>query len=306
MAAPDRAEPPRVRFLNVISTKRSGHHALVNWIEDGSSERTRFINNAVIDEALLRSFAGLVSGARGPLTVIMNFEGVTVSGVSRTIAGQKAAGAAVENILFVRDPLNVCASLMHRKAMVHAELVMVLRQLFSLRDWLAAYRRGTADADLVFYNRWLVDDDYRALLAERLSIAPAAVRNEITKFGGGSSFKDLARGGSEAAPRLTSRWKKYAGDRLFRCLLTHPQFADVFLEEVRGEICDARGESDADAERAAYLEAAVRERRSSPYVDRLIDGLARDPDAFCRIEGLSAGLSKRLYIVRTHAKALFR
>ena len=112
----------------------------------------------------------------------------------------RALGAAQHNMLFIRDPLNACASLMQRKAVVYVELVMILRQIFALSDWLKRYQSGESGLDLVFYNRWLADETYRQAVADRLAIENVAVRSEITKFGGGSSFQD-AEGGSAAAPR---------------------------------------------------------------------------------------------------------
>ncbi|MCL4767793.1 MAG: hypothetical protein KJZ80_16320 [Hyphomicrobiaceae bacterium] len=301
---PPSASAPPAGFLNVVSTKRSGHHAFIDWIRDGSAGPVRFINNAVIDPALLGSLPGLARSAAAPAAIVMNYEGVSIPGVSKAMAAQAATGAAVRNILFVRDPLNACASLLQRKALRHAELVMVLRQLFALRNWLKLHQGGQFVGELVFYNRWLADEHYRESLAERLSISPARLPDAITSFGGGSSFQDLSKGGEGAAPHLLRRWKRFADDRLFRTLVTHPHFCGVFLDEVSGAVRDAMGESDEDTERAAYLEAASRQRRRHPIVDRVIEGLIANEAVFERIEALPAGLEKRLTIAKAHIGAL--
>ena len=291
-----------VKFLNIVSTKRSGHHAFIEWIEDGTARQTQFINNAVVGPGLLARLPGLASTS-GDI-ILMNYEGVTVAGVSKVIAAQAATGAAVENVLFIRDPLNACASLLHRKSLQHLELVMVLRQLFALRSWLKHYQNRQFEGDLVFYNRWLQDRRYKDSVAARLSINSGSVPDQITSFGGGSSFQDLATGGESAAPHLLNRWRSYADDRLFRSLVTHPYFYDVFLAELSGAISDSAGENDADEERASFLESTRRKRKRNPLVDRIIDRLSEHQAAFERIEALPPGLRKRLLITKAHIGAL--
>jgi hypothetical protein len=302
-AAATGARSSNVRFLNVISTKRSGHHALIKWVEDGSRQPTCFINNAPINDAFLARISDLVAKASEPTTVILNYEGVSVAGVHKILAHQRTLGAPQHNMLFARDPLNACASLMQRKAAVYAQLVMILRQLFALSDWLRRYQAGDSGLDLVFYNRWLADENYRQTIADRLAIQNKPVRSEITKFGGGSSFQD-AQGGSAAAPRLLSRWTSYKDDPLFRTMVGHPRFVDIFLAEVNGTITDAGGESDYGQDRAAYLESLRGQPPASAYANRMINGLSRNTRAYQDIEALKGGLHKRALILKAHVGAL--
>lgn len=295
---------PPVRFFNVISTKRSGHHAFISWYRDGSSGKTEFLNNQVIGNAVVPKALALAQGSAQPATIILNYEGVTVPGVKRILTAQRAAGIPAHSVLFVRDPLNLCASLVRRKPLRHAELVMVLRQLFALRNWLRLLDQDRSCADLIFYNRWLADEDYRAETARLLGVKALPVGAQVTRFGGGSSFQDLAEGGSSSAPRLLRRWKGYEDDSLFRSLVTHPVFADVFLKEVAGELCDALGENDGNEERAAFLRSACRQRRRNPHVDRLIEGLARANGVFETIEMLPPGPYKRYTILKAHLRAV--
>ena len=295
---------PFVRFLNVISTKRSGHHALIKWIETGSPVPTRFINNAAINPELFGRISDLVRNIREPTTIILNYEGVTPAGVGKVLTVQKDSGASVQNVLFVRDPLNACASLMQRKAVVYAELVMILRQLFALKNWLDLYQQGKANADLVFYNRWLADDDYRASVAQRLGINAQPVGTEVTAFGGGSSFRDLAQGGAAAAPKLLNRWKAYEHDAVFRSLVSHPLLAGTFHDELRGAITDSAGESDRDSGRASFLDVTKRARPSNTVIDRTIVGLNDDQQAFEAIEALPSSMHKRALILKAHMRAL--
>ncbi len=296
--------PPLVRFLNIISTKRSGHHALIAWIEDSSLQRTQFFNNSVLQARTFEKLPELARKQTEPTTVILNYEGISPSGVAGALARQKECDAVIDEVLFIRDPLNVCASLMRRRTNIRLKLFNVLRQMFALRNWLHEYQQKRTDADLVFYNRWLSDYEYRNAFARRLSLNPVAIRSEISKFGGGSSFRDLSSGGSMAAPQLLNRWKHYKDDPIFQAIVGHSYFAGAFHALASGSITDARGESDYDEERASYFEKLRRQPQTSAYVSRMIDGLSRRQEVFEQVEATRAGFYKRSLVLRAHVSAL--
>jgi hypothetical protein len=299
------AHKPLVRFLNIISTKRSGHHALIAWIEDCSPQSTLFFNNSVLQARTFEKLPVLARTLTEPTTILLNYEGISPFGVASALARQREADAVIDKVLFIRDPLNVCASLMRRRSNVRVKLFNILRQMFALRNWLHEYQQKRIDADLVFYNRWLVDHEYRDAFANRLSLKPVPIRSEITKFGGGSSFRDLNAGGSAAAPQLLNRWKYYKDDPIFQSIVGHPYFRTAFHDLANGSITDIRGESDYDAERAAYFEKLRRQPAKSAYVSRIIDGLSRKQEVFEQVEATRAGLYKRSLILRAHVSALF-
>ena len=80
--------------------------------------------------------------------------------------------------MFLRDPLNLCASLIRRKALPWLEIVAILRQLFAERDWLMIHaRQEVPTLQLIPYSAWLNDNTYRRRIAEafdlRSSTSPA-------------------------------------------------------------------------------------------------------------------------------------
>lgn len=297
-----------LEFINVISTKRSGHHAFVRWLRQHRETPAAFVNNAVIGEPI-RSHLGKVSGpaARGKGangTSIFNFEGVTRLGLEAAWQMQRAAGGRRVDLLFLRDPLNLCASLMHRKRLVRLDLVMILRQLFAQRDWLEAYAEGTMPGlSLIGYNAWVLDDDYRQRVADRLGLRSSERVAAVTRHGGGSSFKDLASVGDDEARRLTTRWHRYRDDALFGVLLTHPRLLPWFEAALAGEIRDSFDGDLADPDGLAHLRAVARARPRQPYVDRMIDALSDRQDLFHRIE-CGTSFEKKLGIARAHLAML--
>lgn len=297
-----------LEVINVISTKRSGHHAFVRWLRQHRDTPAAFVNNAVIGDPI-RSHLGKVSGpaARGKGahgTSIFNYEGVTLLGLEAAWRMQRAAGSRRVDLLFLRDPLNLCASLMHRKRLARLDLVMILRQLFAERDWLQTYADGTVPGlSLIGYNAWVLDSDYRQQVADRLGLRSSERVAAVTRHGGGSSFKDLATVGDDEARRLTTRWHGYRDNALFGALLTHPRLLPWFEAALAGEIRDSFGADLADPDGLAHLRAVARARPRQPYVDRMIDALSDRQDLFHRIES-GTSFEKKLGIARAHLAML--
>ncbi|MGK9170158.1 hypothetical protein KXR53_27845 [Inquilinus limosus] len=295
-------------FINVISTKRSGHHAFVRWLRQHRDTPTAFANNLVIGEPirsrLLRLDRPPAPGKSAPDAVIFNYEGVTRLGLEVAWRLQRVADGRMVDLLFLRDPLNLCASLLHRKRLVRLDLVMILRQLFAERDWLEAYAEGAVPGlSLIGYNAWLTDAAYRQRVADRLGLRSSERVTAVTRHGGGSSFKDLASVGDDEARRLTTRWHGYREDSLFGVLLTHPRLLPWFEAALAGEIRDSFGADLADPDGLAHLRATARSRPRHPFIDRMIDSLADRQDLFHRIES-GTSFEKKLGIARAHLAVL--
>lgn len=297
-----------LEFVNVISTKRSGHHAFVRWLRQHRETPAAFVNNVVIGEPIrahLRTVTGPGAHGKGANgTTIFNYEGVTLLGLEAAWRMQGAAGGRRVDLLFLRDPLNLTASLMQRKRLARLDLVMILRQLFAERDWLKAYAEGAVPGmSLVGYNDWVLDTAYRRRVADRLGLRSSERIAAVTRHGGGSSFKDMASVGDDEARRLTTRWHGYRDDSLFGAVLTHPRLLPWFEAALAGEIADSFGSTLADPDGLAHLRAVARARPRHPYVDRMIDTLS---DRQALFHGIECGTSfeKKLGIARAHLAVL--
>lgn len=297
------ASKATARYLNVISTKRSGHHAFISWVQAGSRQRTQFFNNCAIKKRTLNRVPSLSREQTEPTTLIFNYEGVTPRGVARALSRQQSTNSIIDKIIFVRDPLNVCASLMHRESNIHAKLFRIMRQMFALKSLLELHRQEPCFADLIFYNRWLTDGCYRDNVAQQLSLSRSMVISEISKFGGGSSFQDLSHGGDAAAPKLLTRWKTYKDNSIFQAIVGNPHFVSTFQDVSSGVIRAANGETDFDEERADYLHRLSRQKTSRTYMDRLIDGFARDQRFFEKIDSRVPRFYKDAMILNVYLRA---
>jgi hypothetical protein len=300
-----------LEFINVISTKRSGHHAFISWLRERSGRPSRFINNAVMGAPMKahmlrlsaeRARAGI--GSSPPKTVIFNYEGVTRAGLELTWAAQRAVGGHIRNVLFLRDPLNLCASLIHRKALPWLEIVAVLRQLFAEREWLTIYAQREVPAlQLILYNAWLIDDAYRRHIAEAFELQSSTRIHEVSSYGGGSSFSRSTILADPAVASLTTRWHSYRDNAFFNALMTHPNLRPSFEAALSGEIADEAGHSLADDAGLAHLRAKSRPRSRHLLVDRMADRLSERPDLFHAIECSNAE-RKKIHLVWAHITAL--
>jgi hypothetical protein len=299
-----------LEFINVISTKRSGHHAFIAWLREHRGRPTRFINNTVLGAPMaaqvqrLSAMRALTRTGSSPTTVILNYEGVTRTGLELAWAAQRAVNGTIRNVLFVRDPLNLCASLIRRKALPWLEIVAILRQLFAERDWLLMHARKEVPAlQLIPYGTWLNDDAYRRRIAEAFDLQSSTRLLDISTYGGGSSFGRSKRLRGPDVVALTTRWHAYRDDAFFNALITHPQLRPCFEAALAGEITDEAGHSLADDAALAHIRTKSRPRSGHLWVDRTVDRLSERQDLFHAIE-CSNARRKKAHLVRAYMAAL--
>lgn len=290
------------RFVNVISTKRSGHHAFIEWYRMHHPVSTVFLNNHPLNDTLSKHLISHVA-SRQNIPLILNYEGAMPSGVQKTILHQTNLSDDIKSIVFLRDPLNVLASLIHRKQSKIANLVMIARQLLAQRYWLLDRQSLNSGFLHVSYNSWLFDASYRTLVSETLGLQSHELSNAITPQGGGSSFgheKELS-GGDRL--KLAKRWHGYRGEPFFEALAAHPIFAKVFHQAYCGCFPDSFNGTFADDEARDYLEKLSKRRRSISIVNHLIHRLADRIDLFEKMD--SAGSTgKKPLILRAYLTAV--
>jgi hypothetical protein len=299
-----------LEFINVISTKRSGHHAFIAWLRAHKGRPTRFINNAVLGEPMtayvqrLSAERSLVGNGSSPATVIFNYEGATRRGLELTWVAQRAVNGTIRNVLFLRDPLNLCASLIRRKALPWLEIVAILRQLFAERDWLMIHaRQEVPTLQLIPYSSWLNDDTYRRRIAEAFGLQSSTSLYEVSSYGGGSSFSRSTEFLGPDVVSLTTRWHAYRDDAFFNALITHPKLRPCFETALAGEIAGEAGHTLADDGALAHLRAKNRPRSGHLWVDRMVDRLSERQDLFHAIE-CSNARGKKAHLVRAYMAAL--
>lgn len=281
-------------FLNIISTKRSGHHAFIDWILAQAPDAV-FVNN----RPLPRAEADMRAARDGRLHIV-NFEGITPHGVARVQAAERGSR---REVVFLRDPLNTVASLIRRKARPVAEVVMLCQQLFALRDWLER-RRGPGEEVHISYNAWLLDPGYRQTAAERLGLPGADLPEAVTAPGGGSSFGGPARVDEAGRAARLQRWRNLADHPAFNAMIGHEAVRDTFEAACAGDLVDALGADFRDDDAALHLRRLRSERTPGPrLLHRAVSRLWERRALYRDLEA-ATGLARKAHVWRATLASL--
>jgi hypothetical protein len=199
----EKALGPRWIFQGM---KRSGNHAVINWMLGGG--RFFFINNVFwIDRAMAGHYRFPVSMARviarkrlrkfartgfWATTNLLSVEDFSISTRLFEVQGE------VTNILLVRDPENLFASRIRmafktQKPAFSRRMDVTMQRAISIwlehADELLGTTEHLPNHIGVYFDKWVSDPGYRNLIAARLGIS--CQEDDISvraKEGGGSSF----------------------------------------------------------------------------------------------------------------------
>ncbi len=242
------------RLLVVSGMRRSGNHAIINWVLHNAPKPSLFLNcvrtghhlNPLVSCGQVEAFGpdgSVVIEPEDPdkgekvrhlhlahphkaLTVV-SYEDHPLRGEHLDTLHDQASRwlgshEICQHMLIMRDPFNLFASRLHKYGAVPTRIV---------DGWMAHARAwvedtGEADGDLikVNYNRWCVDDAYRRALAETLGLDDwQRGGDQVSGIGGGSSFDGTAYHGDAARMRTDERWRK---------LIDDPRYLGLFNDEV--------------------------------------------------------------------------
>lgn len=181
----------------VFSMKRSGQHAIINWMM-AQSKGSRHFNNCKIKNKVIVTKRGKRIKDGGHLT-ICNFE-------------DRPIGMPFERakyVVILRDPFNLVAS---RLRSTHPKMGTKMQM-----PWKQHVKKALVDKRVidVNYNEWFKDVEYRRQLADRLGLNfTDAGLNRVPKIGG-SSFDRHRYDGKAQQMDVLNRWKAYVNDNNF-------------------------------------------------------------------------------------------
>jgi hypothetical protein len=238
--------------IRVLAMRRSGHHAIVNWILAQAEEWTCFLNDCrkkgnpyvtcrsstsvlpVSSDVATRLFwKAERSGVHTRKSLLMyNFEDAhpeafvssnAVAESTRWVGRSKR----VLNVLILRDPFNLFASrLRWLRGRKGTGLLKDPQQWVAL--WKEYAREATDVTDhvpnrvLVSYNAWCLSESYRRELAAQLGLPfTDAGRQEVARWGPtvwGDSFDGLQYDGRAEDMKVLERWKQFRDDPVYRSL----------------------------------------------------------------------------------------
>lgn len=227
-------------IFEIISTKRSAHHAFIGWIAENAGRPLLFFNNIVpslpprIREAALLN-AGDAAIPQSDLAAllltgepdaIINFEGKLVASIEDWNRDYLVRNTVkpVRKIVFLRDPLNTFASLAYRTPdRRFRSLFNYFYQVVAFETIMASVAASPeAYERVVTMERWQSDAGYRGDLARQLGLETSALPSGVSRYGGGSSFEGASFDPSANASALFERWRRVEEDPLFLAPFADP------------------------------------------------------------------------------------
>ena len=250
--------------IRFVGLKRSGNHAIVNWIVRQSKGPILHFNDVRPDEPYHPS--RLVNGAWAEAlavdTTIYSIEDTALAVVAdahsyprRDVYPDLRCDRRID-VLLLRDPFNLFASRFRRgepwgrKALyVNGMSTPQLWVSYAL-EFLGQSRWLDPRCIRINYNQWCKSLEYRRELARVLDLEFTDEGfNAVTNFGGGSSFESTNMDGKADLMKTDQRWRTFVDDPRFLQL-----FEDPLLLDLAQEIFDL------DEETAAMVNERLRPR----------------------------------------------
>ncbi|NIZ12884.1 hypothetical protein [Phaeobacter sp. HF9A] len=227
--------------LRVVGMRRSGNHAITNWLQRNAPEgQALFLNNCRPGTDPLRSRKGIeVSGhwhrddvaaaakaaGEGALLLISYEDTVHLRYCAeRPMSGPYGDAAFDGDILIFRSFLNWSASLLKKlqgneNYRSGDRMAVMARALATYGDLLAEVAEADQTGHVpICYDQWVADAAYREGVLARLGLP---LRDNglgaVQPYGGGSSFQKAAATAEDLAPQ--ARWRMMAHDPEYQALL---------------------------------------------------------------------------------------
>lgn len=242
--------------IRIVAQRRSGQHAIINWLRNQINGRYCFLNNCDVGDnpfikcqresslfnnsVIERSWAFWEQEKRGRLSkkgvLIYNYEDKSILDVaSEDFEAHRqdwlGESSRQTDILIMRDPFNLMAS---RFRWIYECGFMFNADDFTriLKTWKEHAHEFLGETNhlkqklTISYNRWFCDLSYRKEIAENLGFRwNDDGMHEVAKWGPtvtGGSFDGLDYDGKAGQMKVLERWKKFADD---------PQYVRLFQDQ---------------------------------------------------------------------------
>jgi len=142
------------------------------------------------------------------------------------------------DLLIMRDPFNLFASRFKSNMIPvkNARRTAVDLWVEYAREFLGETQILSQHKVCVNYNQWVQDRNYREHIAKQLGLpfTDAGV-DQVSNFGGGSSFEGQSFSGKASQMPVFDRWQSFADDPTYRALLQDDRLL-TYSEKIFGHI----------------------------------------------------------------------
>lgn len=244
--------------IRVIGLKRSGNHAIINWISKQHGENVTHLNDLQVKANPYRSLyeyhrtEKLRQEALGNFTekelLIYSYEDQLLEDIVHPSFENKhdlylGKSAKRYDVLILRDPFNCFASRVKMYINLNQDKkkeILITNE--SVKLWLNHAKEFLGETQFlnnkicVNYNLWCADIDYRRKLAEELGLEfTDAEFEQVRSYGGGSSFEGMNLSGQASKMKLTERWKLMLDNPDFVKLICDPELIK-YSNKIFGEM----------------------------------------------------------------------
>jgi hypothetical protein len=231
--------------IRVIGLRRSGNHAIINWICKQSTGAIKHLNNVPVNynpyrflyehfpkEKLRQESLG--NFARKDL-LIQSYEDKSLRDITNSRFEEKHdlyLGKSLKryDLLILRDPFNCFASRLKMFEKKQVSLNASMNFLVSEEAvglWISYAKEFLGETNYlknnkicVNYNSWCDDIEYRKKLANKLDIIFSDLEfSRVRGYGGGSSFDGLTMKQSGENTKVHRRWEQMKNNSFFQGLI---------------------------------------------------------------------------------------
>jgi hypothetical protein len=200
----------------VFGMKRSGHHAIIEWLMKRIPYKVTFKNCIAQFKPIPNDFDQIANKNSDSLIRIANYEDPDLSEYS-----QHSRDVNVQRILVLRDPYNLMAS---RKNVDSSAIHMKGERYVSLTESIYLWKQHAKEAlspkyiypYTILFNQWFSDSSYRFQICKDLGLMlnDNPLKN-VPTYGGGSSFDGCSFMGKAQEMNVLNRFQKYINDKKF-------------------------------------------------------------------------------------------
>lgn len=242
--------------IRVVGLKRTGNHAIINWIAKQHGDEIWHLNNIQVKCNPYRFLylhypkEHLKSEALGQFTekkcLIYSYEDRHLKDVTDRNFEKKhdlylGKSASRYDLIIMRDPFNLFASRFQKackseKANEFLNLDLVKLWIDYAKEYLGETNYLTNNKICVNYNQWCLDVDYRKQLITKLGCEFSDLGfHEVRGQGGGSSFEGLTLNGQADKMKVLERWNVFAENIDYLKMLDAPEILE-YSEKIFGRI----------------------------------------------------------------------
>lgn len=230
--------------LRTFGMRRSGNHAIINWLQRNAPQGSVFLNNCAIGRPARRTWRSVeLNGQRAPVTkgepitpvtsvagdgamVIVSYEDFSpdADDPHAGLTPDLPDSAVTHEVLFYRNFMNWSASLLRKiQANDDQDTLVCLRIMMVALDKYREMLELIANAKSlgmvpVNFDRWIARPGYREKVLSELGLpCRDNTLGLVQAYGGGSSFqKDAVRAEDL---KTEQRWREMANDASFQIVL---------------------------------------------------------------------------------------